>query len=95
MLSAAFPQTMNCWELKLDIYARDGLTTWRLGSGREEKTNDSYPPWEPKSWEAAPWFLNKWCMVMGKEYEKLQQQSIGWQVVRDMICSHEKLQQSA
>ncbi|KAJ4128039.1 hypothetical protein NW768_008323 [Fusarium equiseti] len=89
MASAALPSTFNIWEMKLDIYARGGLTTWRLGSGMGEKSKDSYPPWDMKSWEAAPWFLNKWCMVMGKDYEMIQQQSIGWQVVRDMISSQD------
>jgi hypothetical protein len=87
MLSAALPHIFNAWELKLDVYERGGLTTWRLGTGKGIRSKDSYPPWDMKSWEAAPWFLNKWCTVMGKEYEKLQQQSIGWQVVRDMISS--------
>ncbi|XEV03521.1 hypothetical protein FSHL1_008808 [Fusarium sambucinum] len=86
MLSAALPDTFNSWELKLDVYERGGLVTWKLGSGKGEKTRDSYPPWDMKSWEATPWFLNKWCNVAGKEYEEFNQQSIGWQVVRDMIA---------
>ncbi|RGP77777.1 hypothetical protein FLONG3_4071 [Fusarium longipes] len=87
MLSAALPHTFNAWELKLDVYERSGLTIWRLGSGKGSMSRDSYPPWDMKSWEAAPWFLAKWCAVIGDEYEKLHQQSIGWQVVRDMISS--------
>ncbi|RGP59529.1 hypothetical protein FSPOR_11286 [Fusarium sporotrichioides] len=88
MLSAALPDVFNGWELKLDVYERGGLTTWRLGSGKGSKTRDSYPPWDIKSWEAAPWFLNKWCTLMGKESEEFHQQSIGWQIVRDMIASN-------
>ncbi|CAF3490483.1 unnamed protein product [Fusarium graminearum] len=87
MLSAALPHMFNAWELKLDVYERGGLVTWRLGSGKAERTRDSYPPWDMKSWEATPWFLNKWCSVIGPEYDGFHQQSIGWQVVRDMIVS--------
>ncbi|KAJ4263236.1 hypothetical protein NW764_016186 [Fusarium oxysporum] len=92
MLSAAMPHLFNNWELKLDIYDKGGLTIWKLKHERGLNGRDSYPPWDMKSWEAAPWFLKKWCMLMGKEYDKLYNQSIGWQVVRDMICSRDILQ---
>ncbi|KAF5977611.1 hypothetical protein FCOIX_6419 [Fusarium coicis] len=86
MLSAAMPHAFNNWELKLDIYERGGLKIWRL---KGESGRDSYPPWDMKSWEAAPWFLKKWCVLMGREYDKMNEQSIGWQVVRDMISSRD------
>lgn len=86
MLSAAMPHAFNNWELKLDIYERGGLKIWRL---KGESGRDTYPPWDMKSWEAAPWFLKKWCMLMGREYDKINEQSIGWQVVRDMISSRD------
>ncbi|KAG7411991.1 hypothetical protein Forpe1208_v008428 [Fusarium oxysporum f. sp. rapae] len=89
MLSAAMPHVFNNWELKLDIYERGGLTIWRLKHEKGESVRDSYPPWDMKSWEAAPWFLKKWCMLMGREYDKMHNQSIGWQVVRDMISSRD------
>ncbi|KAF5662917.1 hypothetical protein FCIRC_11354 [Fusarium circinatum] len=89
MLSAAMPHAFNNWELKLDIYERGGLTIWRLKHEKGESGRDRYPPWDMKSWEAAPWFLKKWCMLMGREYDKMQNQSIGWQVVRDMISSRD------
>ncbi|KAF5586195.1 hypothetical protein FPCIR_8046 [Fusarium pseudocircinatum] len=86
MLSAAMPHAFNNWELKLDIYERGGLKIWRL---KGDGGRDTYPPWDMKSWEAAPWFLKKWCMLMGREYDKMNEQSIGWQVVRDMISSRD------
>lgn len=89
MLSAAMPHVFNNWELKLDIYERGGLTIWRLKHEKGEGVRDTYPPWDMKSWEAAPWFMKKWCMLMGREYDKMHNQSIGWQVVRDMISSRD------
>ncbi|KAF4993235.1 hypothetical protein FGRMN_6599 [Fusarium graminum] len=92
MLSAAMPHLFNNWELKVDVYERGGLTIWRLNSskqGRGANARDSYPPWDMKSWEAAPWFLKKWSMLMGGDSEELFNQSIGWQVIRDIICSRD------
>ncbi|KAI1045795.1 hypothetical protein LB505_013901 [Fusarium chuoi] len=89
MLSAAMPHVFNNWELKLDIYERGGLTIWRLKHEKGESVRDTYPPWDMKSWEVAPWFMKKWCMLMGREYDKMHNQSIGWQVVRDMISSRD------
>ncbi|WZH48594.1 BZIP domain-containing protein [Fusarium acuminatum] len=97
MLSAAMPHVFNNWELKVDIYDRGGLTIWRLDSsnrGKGANGRDSYPPWDMKSWEAAPWFLKKWCVLIGGNHDELYNQSIGWQVVRDMICSRDKLVQN-
>ncbi|KAF5022517.1 hypothetical protein F66182_5419 [Fusarium sp. NRRL 66182] len=92
MLSAAMPHIFNNWELKLDIYVRGGLILWRQSSKQKsERDRNSYPPWEMKSWEAAPWFLEKWCMITGGEDGELYKQSMGWQVVREMICSSEDL----
>jgi hypothetical protein len=94
MLSAAMPHIFNNWELKVDVYERGGLTIWRLDSpkrGKGANGRDSYPPWDMKSWEAAPWFLKKWCVLMGDDHDELYNQSIGWQVVRDMIYSRDKL----
>ncbi|KAM0198434.1 hypothetical protein ACHAPI_003957 [Fusarium lateritium] len=95
MLSDAMPHVFNSWELKLDVYVRGGLTIWRLDSSRRgggANGRDSYPPWDMKSWEAAPWFMKKWCALLGENHDELYNQSIGWQVVRDMICSRDKLE---
>ncbi|CCT69558.1 uncharacterized protein FFB20_05906 [Fusarium fujikuroi] len=89
MLSAAMPHVFNNWELKLDIYERGGLTIWRLKHEKGESVRDTYPPWDMKSWEAAPWFMKKWCMLMGREYDKMRNQSVGWQIVRDLISSRD------
>ncbi|KAI8722826.1 BZIP domain-containing protein [Fusarium sp. LHS14.1] len=93
MLSAAMPNTFNSWELKFDIYGRGGLTIWRRNqSGTERRSNTTYQPWDMKSWEAAPWFLKKWTMIIGDEESEFYKQSIGWQLVRDLILSQGDLQ---
>ncbi|KAM5347363.1 hypothetical protein ACJ41O_010368 [Fusarium nematophilum] len=87
MLSAAMPQNFNLWELKIDIYERGGLAIWRQGQSAR-RAEDAYQPWEMKSWEAAPWFLRKWAMVVGGEQGEFHKQSLGWQLIRDVISSH-------
>ncbi|UPK91880.1 hypothetical protein LCI18_002815 [Fusarium solani-melongenae] len=93
LLSAAMPDTFNSWELKFDIYGRGGLTIWRRSqSGTERRSNATYQPWDMKSWEAAPWFLKKWTMIIGDEESEFYKQSIGWQLIRDLILSQDELQ---
>ncbi|KAH7237186.1 hypothetical protein B0J15DRAFT_503425 [Fusarium solani] len=93
LLSAAMPDTFNSWELKFDIYGRGGLTIWRRSqSGTERRSNTTYQPWDMKSWEAAPWFLKKWTMIIGDEESEFYKQSIGWQLIRDLILSQGELQ---
>ncbi|RSL46769.1 hypothetical protein CEP54_013708 [Fusarium duplospermum] len=93
LLSAAMPDKFNSWELKFDIYGRGGLTIWqRSQSATERRSNATYQPWDMKSWEAAPWFLKKWTMIIGDEESELYKQSIGWQLIRDLILSQGDLQ---
>ncbi|KAF4466975.1 hypothetical protein FALBO_6124 [Fusarium albosuccineum] len=95
MLSAAMPHILNTWELKLDIYVHGGLTIWREGQSKTRRNSTSYQPWDMKSWEASPWFLKKWAMVIGGEDSEFHKQSIGWQVVRDVISSQTALLEAA
>ncbi|KAJ3528235.1 hypothetical protein NM208_g5203 [Fusarium decemcellulare] len=95
MLSAAMPHIFNTWELKLDIYVHGGLTIWREGQSKKRRNSTSYQPWDMKSWEASPWFLKKWAMVIGGEDSEFHKQSIGWQVVRDVISSQTALLEAA
>ncbi|KAF5009939.1 hypothetical protein FDECE_3881 [Fusarium decemcellulare] len=95
MLSAAMPHIFNTWELKLDIYVHGGLTIWREGQSKARRDSTSYQPWDMKSWEASPWFLKKWAMVIGGEDSEFHKQSIGWQVVRDVISSQTALLEAA
>lgn len=56
MFSFAEPHKFDLWDLKLDIYTRDGLVCRRGGA------KGTCQPWDQRSWEAAPWFLKKWSM---------------------------------
>ncbi|KAJ6260046.1 hypothetical protein Dda_5692 [Drechslerella dactyloides] len=54
---------------------RKALVCW--GSGRGEYGGQ---PWNPKSWEARPWFLKKWANIVDDE---LKESSRWWRRLRD------------
>ncbi|KAH7136733.1 hypothetical protein B0J13DRAFT_506356 [Dactylonectria estremocensis] len=84
LMSALMPDTFNLWELKFDIYHRGGLMLWqvdRSGQGNSSACS-SYQPWDMRSWEAMPWFLQKWCMVIGGKESPFWKQSTWWHRMR-------------
>lgn len=87
LLSITMPHRFNIHELKLDIYERGGLTVWQQGfeSYHHARGRSSCQPWEMSSWEAAPWFIEKWCMVVGGPDGDLSQQSLMWRAFRAAI----------
>lgn len=88
VLSITMPHRFNIHELKLDIYERGGLTVWQQSSThpfRHDREVNGCPPWDMSSWEAAPWFIEKWCMVVGGKDGDLSQQSLMWQAFRAAI----------
>ncbi|KIX03234.1 uncharacterized protein Z518_06786 [Rhinocladiella mackenziei CBS 650.93] len=59
-LAATMPHVFNPLDLKWD-FLEDGLICWRsrtCGGGEPGQ------PWDMRSWEAAPWFLQKWSMLI-------------------------------
>jgi hypothetical protein len=54
MMSFAMPDAFDLWDLKLDIYERHALVCRRYSA------EGTCRPWDQKSWEAMPWFLQKW-----------------------------------
>ncbi|KAI0018392.1 hypothetical protein F4780DRAFT_521165 [Xylariomycetidae sp. FL0641] len=58
LLAAALPHLFDPWELKLDIYVRGALVCWQARRGA------TCLPWDASSWEAMPWFLAKWQVVV-------------------------------
>ncbi|KAI3318429.1 hypothetical protein HD806DRAFT_315730 [Xylariaceae sp. AK1471] len=60
LMSAALPHIFSLWDMKLDIYTRDAL----ICQDRHIASQSASQPWDMRSWQAAPWFLNKWKMVV-------------------------------
>ncbi|KAJ5130895.1 uncharacterized protein N7515_006934 [Penicillium bovifimosum] len=54
MMAFAMPDIFDLWDLKLDIYERHALVCRRYSA------EGTCQPWDQKSWEAMPWFLQKW-----------------------------------
>jgi hypothetical protein len=74
-LTSRNPPLINLAELKSDIL-NDGLICWHT-SGSE-----TGQPWDMKSWEAAPWFLRKWSVLVGGEEEEVWKQTMWWRELR-------------
>jgi len=69
------PPLIDAAKLKSDIM-NDGLICWRTsGSGRGQ-------PWDMRSWEAAPWFLKKWSILVGGEEGEVWKQTMWWRELR-------------
>ncbi|KAJ5719890.1 hypothetical protein N7493_006768 [Penicillium malachiteum] len=56
MLSFAMPKVFDLWDLKQDIYVRDGIAL------KSKSDRGEWPSWDRKSWEMKPWFGEKWGM---------------------------------
>lgn len=69
-----------------------GLICWGgAGVGKRDRNNNnstarnhlsSGAPWDHRSWEAKPWFLRKYWVLLGGEEGELVRQSEWWRGVR-------------
>ncbi|KAI0904124.1 hypothetical protein F4823DRAFT_233297 [Ustulina deusta] len=66
LLCAALPRTFSLWEMKLDIYTRNAL----ICQDRNASSGSVSQPWDTHGWQAAPWFLSKWKMVVDTDEVK-------------------------
>lgn len=57
---AALPHIFSLWEMKLDIYTRNALEC----HSRDTSSGVTLQPWDRRSWQAAPWFISKWKVVV-------------------------------
>ncbi|OJJ50731.1 hypothetical protein ASPZODRAFT_253711 [Penicilliopsis zonata CBS 506.65] len=73
-LAATSPGLFDPLDLKKDIL-RGGLVCWGGSGGLGQ-------PWDMRSWEAAPWFLHKWRLLVNGPEGDLWQQSLWWQSMR-------------
>lgn len=79
MLATTSPALLNSLELKRDIMC-GGLVCWGTRYGSSHGGNGQ--PWDVRSWEAAPWFLEKWRLLVGGKDGDLWKQSVWWRNLR-------------
>ncbi|KAG9229577.1 hypothetical protein BJ875DRAFT_488775 [Amylocarpus encephaloides] len=70
--AASKPRLFNPLDLKKDVI-HEGLMCWYRGS---DSIRGSGQPWDMCSWEIAPWFRNKWRMLLDGEEVQVWKQSI-------------------
>ncbi|KAI1126253.1 hypothetical protein F5Y10DRAFT_214922 [Nemania abortiva] len=63
LMCAALPHIFSLWEMKLDIYTRNALVC----HGRDSASGSAAQPWDTRCWQATPWFLSKWKMVVNPD----------------------------
>ncbi|OIW22863.1 hypothetical protein CONLIGDRAFT_586585 [Coniochaeta ligniaria NRRL 30616] len=76
-LAAAMPHAFSMTELKKDVYVHGALVCWVGGRGI-----GSGQPWDTRSWEAAPWFLRKWMLLLDGVDGEMWKSSTWWQEAR-------------
>jgi hypothetical protein len=84
-LAATRPQAFHIWDLKKDMVLEEGLVPWSSMGSRERSgrlCEGQGQPWDMRSWEAAPWFLRKWRMLVDGEEGEVWNQSLWWQRAR-------------
>ncbi|KAF2789394.1 hypothetical protein K505DRAFT_420514 [Melanomma pulvis-pyrius CBS 109.77] len=74
VLSSLDPPAFDRAELKLDIL-NGGLVCWK------SRARGAGQPWDRRSWEIAPWFLEKWGWLI-EERRQVEEQSRWWRELR-------------
>jgi hypothetical protein len=62
--------------------SNDGLICWGSSMGGECGAIGSGAPWDIRSWEAQPWFLNKWWILLGGVEGQVYKQTQWWREIR-------------
>jgi hypothetical protein len=76
IFSTCSPPMVDLIELKNDIID-GGLVCWltsQKGSGQ---------PWDKRSWEAAPWFIDKWKVLVGDTNDEIWSQTKWWKQLKE------------
>lgn len=68
-------------DLCLDMFG-GGLRCWGSAHGSAHG-NGQGVPWDSRSWEAMPWFLEKWEIITGGEEEEASRHSAWWRAMRN------------
>ncbi|KAF7540176.1 hypothetical protein G7054_g1622 [Neopestalotiopsis clavispora] len=76
------PPTINEDDLCMDL-ANDGVRCWG-NTGVSLHGRGEGSPWDSRSWEATPWFLEKWRCLIGGEDDEISRNSAWWRVMQGM-----------
>ncbi|CZR51863.1 uncharacterized protein PAC_01740 [Phialocephala subalpina] len=76
-LSSLDPPMIDIYDLKNDVFMNSGIFCWRVGG-----SGGSGQPWDMRSWEAEPWFLQKWWILVGGETGGVWEQTQWWRGMR-------------
>lgn len=82
-LAAAMPHAFSMTELKKDVYIHGALVCW-VGA----QSGGTGQPWDTRSWEAAPWFLRKWRLLLDGENGDIWKSSKWWREARGGPPTH-------
>lgn len=76
-LSSLDPPMIDIYDLKNDVFMNSGIFCWCVGGA-----GGSGQPWDMRSWEAEPWFLQKWWILIGGETGEVWEQTQWWRAMR-------------
>lgn len=65
----------------------DGLVCWSLDPTKSELGTAASGPWDLRCWEARPWFLKKWWILIGGTQSKIYRQTVWWREMRGETTS--------
>ncbi|KAH8890635.1 hypothetical protein GQ53DRAFT_747374 [Thozetella sp. PMI_491] len=79
--ATADPPLIDEEDLCLDMFG-GGLRCWGSSHGSAHGYGQGVP-WDARSWEALPWFLEKWKILVGDEDGEVSRNSTWWRAMRD------------
>ncbi|CZR67239.1 uncharacterized protein PAC_17138 [Phialocephala subalpina] len=69
-------------DLCKDLSENDGLICWGSSLGGGSAVTGTGAPWDIRSWEAQPWFLKKWWILIGGKEGEIYKQTQWWSEMR-------------
>ncbi|RYO84061.1 hypothetical protein DL764_009380 [Monosporascus ibericus] len=76
------PPTIDEDDLCLDL-SNGGIRCWGSTMGSMHGRGEGVP-WDSRSWEAMPWFLEKWQLLTGGEDSEISRTSAWWRSMQGM-----------
>ncbi|KIN07130.1 hypothetical protein OIDMADRAFT_174147 [Oidiodendron maius Zn] len=83
-LMSCSPPKIDYWDLKKDV-GDLGLVCWQTDR------SSAADPTDGRSWEAEPWFLKKWWMLLGGEDGEVWESTMWWRKFRGDSLSIQEL----